>query len=215
MATKQQKGKFTKKISFVIPCYNVEQYIAETLDSILDLDYGHTNLEYEILCIVDECTDNTYKIVKKYSENYPNIRIFKTNFHRAGLNRNIGIEYAEGDYIWFVDGDDRVLPNCLYYFQNHIFYHPDAKVFHFKYLCSSNRHIGDSRGAVWGYLFKKELFEDTSLRFGDEVVHEDDNFMEKVLAKVQPVQIPNVLYFYRYPREGSLIWEFLRKQSES
>ena len=211
----KDKNKWVKKISFIIPCYNVEKFIAETLDSILNLDFEHTNFTYEILCIVDECTDKTYNIVKKYSENYPNIRIFKTNFHRAGLNRNIGIDYATGDYIWFVDGDDKVLPNCLYYFQQYTFYNPDSTLFHFKFLCSSTMQAGISRGAVWGYLFSKSIFEDTDFRFGEEEVHEDDNLMDKILAKITPVEIPTVVYYYRYPREGSLIWEHLQKQSES
>lgn len=209
------KQKLTKKISFIIPCYNVEKFISQTLDSILNLDYEHTGFEYEILCIIDKCTDKTEKIVRKYSENYPNIRIFKTEYNRAGLNRNVGIEYATGDYIWFVDGDDKVLPNCLYYFQQYLFYNPDAKLFHFKYLLSSNYNMGFSKGAVWGYLFRKDIFEDEYLRFGDEEVHEDDNFMEKILLRITPIEIPTAIYYYRYPREGSLIWNHLQKQKES
>ena len=95
------------KISGIIPIYNVEQYLSQCLDSIINQTY--TNLE--IILINDGSTDNSEKICNQYKLLDPRIIVIhKTN---GGLSdaRNTGIKIATGDYISFVDADDFIDKN--------------------------------------------------------------------------------------------------------
>ena len=95
------------KLSFIIPVYNIENYIGECLDSILSQDFD----DYEIICINDGSSDNSLSVLKKYESD--KVIIIDKNNEGSGVARNIGIERAKGEYIWFVDGDDKIEPNCL------------------------------------------------------------------------------------------------------
>lgn len=100
------------KFSFILPCYNVEKYIARCLDSILNQDIPHD--EYEIICVNDCSPDNLSNVVRQYQQEYPNIILIEhTENKTAGGARNTGIDYAQGEYIWFVDPDDQIMPNSL------------------------------------------------------------------------------------------------------
>ena len=100
------------KFSFILPCYNVEKYIGRCLDSILNQDIPHS--EYEIICVNDCSPDNLSNVVRQYQQRYPNIVLIEhTENKTAGGARNTGIEHAKGEYIWFVDPDDQIMPNSL------------------------------------------------------------------------------------------------------
>ncbi|WP_323735613.1 glycosyltransferase family 2 protein [Methanosphaera sp. ISO3-F5] len=93
-------------ISIIIPVYNLEKYVEKCFLSILNQSIGFHNLE---IIFVDDCsTDNTYNILKEYTTNYSNVKLFQTdeNSGVAGKPRNIGMKYATSDYIMFLDGDD-------------------------------------------------------------------------------------------------------------
>lgn len=95
------------KLSFVIPIFNIEKYLPKCLDSILSQEFS----DYEIICVNDGSTDNSVKILEQYAQDKIVI-INKTN-EGQGVARNVGLEKATGDYIWFVDGDDWIEENCL------------------------------------------------------------------------------------------------------
>lgn len=99
------------RLSIVIPVYNLEGYISETLDSCLEQNIPHS--DYEIICINDGSTDNSESVILGYAERYPNIRLFTQENAGVSAARNRGISLAEGRYIWFVDGDDIIASNCL------------------------------------------------------------------------------------------------------
>ena len=90
------------KISIIIPVYNVEKYLATCLDSVINQTYKNL----EILLIDDGSTDSSGLICEQYSKKDTRIKtIHKKN---GGLSdaRNVGISYASGDYISFIDSDD-------------------------------------------------------------------------------------------------------------
>ena len=91
-------------VSIIIPTYNVEKYIVQTIDSILSQEF-HTN--FEIIIIDDNSTDNTNNLIRKYVTSDSRIKSHK-NRRRKGVSgaRNTGIEIATGDWIIFLDGDD-------------------------------------------------------------------------------------------------------------
>ena len=91
------------KLSYIIPVYNVEEYLHQCIDSIL----GQTMDDYEIILIDDESPDGCPAICDEYKGKYPDL--FKVVHKKNGgpsAARNLGIELAEGEYLLFMDSDD-------------------------------------------------------------------------------------------------------------
>ena len=97
-----------KGITVIVPCYNVEKYIDKCIQSLMNQTYQ--NLE---VILVDDCsTDNTWKIINKYSKKYENIKCIKNKKNSgAGFSRNVALKEAQNDYISFIDSDDYIESN--------------------------------------------------------------------------------------------------------
>lgn len=97
-----------KKFSFIIPVYNCERLIGECIESILSVDY--TN--WELIIVNDGSTDHTESVCREYSAWDSRIRLYSLEENRGVSNaRNIGLSKASGEYVLFVDADDRVDKN--------------------------------------------------------------------------------------------------------
>lgn len=97
-------------ISIIIPAYNAEKYLRETLDSLMNQQYKNI----EIIIINDGSTDGTQEIIDEYSARYPeNIRAYKQENCGQSATRNKALEYVTGKYIAFVDADDIVEDDYL------------------------------------------------------------------------------------------------------
>lgn len=96
-----------KKISVIIPVYNVEKYLGFCLDSLLI----QTLTDIEFLCINDGSTDNSLAILEQYQKKDSRIRIITINNHGYGYAMNTGIEAASGEYLGIVEPDDYVANN--------------------------------------------------------------------------------------------------------
>jgi glycosyltransferase involved in cell wall biosynthesis len=94
------------KVSIIVPVYNVENYLAKCLDSLV----GQTLQDIEILVINDGSKDRSELVIEEYARKYPD-KIKPFTKENGGLSdaRNFGIERASGDYIGFVDSDDYVM----------------------------------------------------------------------------------------------------------
>ncbi|MGK6343071.1 glycosyltransferase family 2 protein [Chryseobacterium sp. DT-3] len=94
------------KVSIIVPVYNVENYLAKCLDSLI----GQTLQDIEILVINDGSKDRSELVIEEYARKFPD-KIKAFNKENGGLSdaRNFGIERASGDYIGFVDSDDYVM----------------------------------------------------------------------------------------------------------
>lgn len=90
------------KVSVIIPCYNVERYIDESLDSICRQTFNNL----EIICVDDGSTDNTCKIIEHRILKDNRIKLFRQEHMYAGVARNRGIEQSTGEYLCFLDSDD-------------------------------------------------------------------------------------------------------------
>lgn len=98
-------------ISVVLPVYNCEKYLRDSLDSIANQTLGIENIE---VIIVDDCsTDNSFEIAKEYESKYPSIKTVQHEYNQGcGPGRNTGLKYVTTDYVTYLDGDDIVSENA-------------------------------------------------------------------------------------------------------
>ncbi|OOM75011.1 putative glycosyltransferase EpsH [Clostridium puniceum] len=99
------------KISIILPCYNVEKYIKRCAKSLIEQSIGIENLE--LIFVNDASTDSTLSMLSEIEQEYPdNILVINMPENRKqGAARNIGLKYANADYIGFVDSDDWIEPD--------------------------------------------------------------------------------------------------------
>ena len=97
------------KISVIIPVYNVEKYLRECLESILN----QTFQDFEIICVDDGSTDRSLDILQEYKRKDDRFVILQQRHAGAGAARNHGLKLAEGKYIQFLDSDDYFEPTLL------------------------------------------------------------------------------------------------------
>lgn len=98
----QNKIDYTPKVSVIIPVYNVEPYLRECLDSVIN----QTLREIEIICVDDGSTDASLDILKEYAAKDNRITLFAPGHLGTGHCRNIALSVARGEYIGFIDPDD-------------------------------------------------------------------------------------------------------------
>lgn len=103
------------KLSVIMPVYNVEEYLEETLESVVN----QTMEDYEIILVNDGSTDNSQLIIDNYAKRYENITSIYQNNSGPGRARNKGIEVSRGEYIIFVDSDDIIPGDALFERYNH------------------------------------------------------------------------------------------------
>ena len=142
-------------ISIIVPCHNLENYIKPLLLSFHILDL--TNIKTEFIFVLDACTDRTDEVIKKYMSDL-NYKIIYCEYHKCGLARNIGFEAANGEYIWFLDGDDwiiwpNVIQDCLSTLKEQ-----NLNIIQLKFV--SNLFNREYFSMVWQYMFKKDFISD-------------------------------------------------------
>lgn len=96
-------------VSIVIPCFNVQNTVLETLDSIEQQTYPY----YEIILINDGSVDNTERILLEYAKCKDNIKVLSQANNGQASARNKGLEMANGEFVVFVDADDKLHPDFL------------------------------------------------------------------------------------------------------
>ncbi len=194
-----------RKISVIIPCYNVEKYIDRCLESIEDQTCGMDSLE--VVLVDDVSTDHTFAHLLAFEEKYPdNVLVVSCQENSGpGTARNIGMEYASGEYIAFVDSDDKVdrtmfqrmyeameshnceVVECGYNLFTDIEEIPARKIpvergkedyFLTTDTGGARRRLilNFFKSAVWGRLYRRSFLEKYALRFPDGINYGEDNF---------------------------------------
>ena len=97
------------KISIIMPIYNAEIYLEESVNSILNQNFE----DFELICIDDGSTDNSLAILNEISKKDSRLRVISQKNLGAGAARNKGIKESLGEYICFIDSDDYVIPEYL------------------------------------------------------------------------------------------------------
>ncbi|MDR3058406.1 MAG: glycosyltransferase [Prevotella sp.] len=208
------------EFSLIIPVYNVQDFLAECLDSCIN----QTFKDIEIICINDCSPDDSYKILEQYVKNDFRIKVI-THTQNRGLGgaRNTGIEAATGKYCWFIDSDDSILLNACEILHS-VITKTAADIIRFSWInyyydtCSKTKSIIDGGSGSWPYdilLTKKDFTKlDVptlqawayitrysllkSRKFRENVVHEDDDFTPILFAEANSIYCVNyTLYSYR------------------
>ncbi|MBQ9920107.1 MAG: glycosyltransferase family 2 protein, partial [Clostridia bacterium] len=101
--------ELNKKVSIIVPVYNVAEYLEDCLNSLVNQSYENI----EIISINDGSKDNSLEILKTFAEKDLRIKVFDNENHGVSYTRNFGIKNCTGDYIAFVDSDDIVAKNYI------------------------------------------------------------------------------------------------------
>ncbi len=177
------------KFSFIIPIYNVENYLCKCLDSIL----AQTYKDYEIILIDDGSRDRSGEIADAYAEKYPEkIRVFHQKNGGQGEARNTGIAMARGKYLLMVDSDDYIAEWMLEVAEKYLDkYDDDILIFNFiteeingtqhleslhkveKHTWISPKEYIFEAPAPWNKIFRASLFQGTNVRFPARIIYED------------------------------------------
>ena len=209
-------------ISIIIPIYNVEQYVQRCLESVISQDYGDSCVE---CVIVDDCTpDRSMDIVRQIVSGYSGVLCFRLLEHKEnrGLSaaRNTGLVQATGDYIFFMDSDDYLLPDSFRYLLSYVKNYPEAdmimgNVRNCKYgdTLISNLHepcfINDCNVFVprmlhhqiyhyaWNKLIRRRLLMDYNVRFIEGILYEDLCWSYELSSYLSSILIlPQITYVY-------------------
>lgn len=190
-------------ISIIIPCYNVEKYLAKCLDSLIK----QTKREIEFIVINDGSTDNTDQIIKEYMIKDKRIKYYKNKNHGIGYTRNYGIDKALGKYILFVDSDDYIeldtceylynkaendnldIVICDYYREFEDGKQQEEKLINFKNttLKETPELISKINLSPWNKLYKTELIKDNNINFIETLKYEDAPFVSIALDKAKKI----------------------------
>ena len=199
-----------KKVSIIIPVYNVEKYIRRCLNSLVN----QTLSDIEIIVVNDGTPDNSQTIIDEYVKKYPNkvISIIKENGGQ-GSARNLGLEKATGEYIGYVDSDDYVELNMYEELYNKAKESNSDIIVCGNNLQSENYELISKddvetefllgKMAVWNKLYKRKILIDNKIKFRSKVWYEDLDFTMKVYFSSKKISyVDNHLYNYLL-REGS------------
>ena len=96
-----------KKLSIILPVYNVEKFLPDCLDSIYNQDIAED--EFEIIAVIDGSPDNSKAVLLNYSKIHKNITLIEQENSGVSVARNNGLRNATGKYIWFIDPDDLIV----------------------------------------------------------------------------------------------------------
>lgn len=204
--------------SIIIPMHNAEKFILEALKS---LEIQHFK-NYECLVIDDHSTDNSKKIVEDYQKKNLNIsiQIYETKMNKwgPGSARNIGMDNAKGEYILFLDADDKLNdeyvlekinetikqnPNVEIILLGHkkVWYSKNGKVLREKQYFPKRKHMDkcyqiarNMEGIIWSYCFKSELFQKNKIRFPENTIWEDLIPKLILFSHAKPESIKRNLY---------------------
>jgi glycosyltransferase involved in cell wall biosynthesis len=204
------------KYSFIIPVYNGEKYIDNCLSSILNQTYKN----FEVIIINDGSTDKSLDILKKYSKENRNIRIYDIKNKGVSNARNYGVSNAIGDYFIFVDVDDYVDLNMLEYINTEL-NNRNLDLVKYNYCKVKNIDMKKSIDPITSevlngedallkfidnkvpfdltciYAYKTEYFKKNKFIFEVNRYHEDFGLIPYVIMKSKKVLIiDKILYYY-------------------
>lgn len=197
-------------VSIVVPAHNVEKYICDCLNSLINQSYR----DLEIIVIDDGSTDTTGKLCDSFAEKDCRIKIVHKKQGGVSSARNLGIALASGEWITFVDSDDwlkqdiiaKMMPalkndllNCFgydvvdvngLYAEKEAFYTGELSreelIANVVYLCDEKYNLGNFYRAIWGKLLRTDIIKNNDIRFSEDLtMGEDALFLVQYLQFVK------------------------------
>lgn len=213
-------------VSIVIPIYKVEAYIADCLQSVCAQTYS----QLEVILVNDATPDDSMEQaapwIEKLRERFE-VKVV-THEHNRGLSaaRNTGINEATGDWIYFLDSDDEITPNCIELLVKEVEKHPDVDfvignvefvgaTWNFPLRCDAyvvgNENIlRDYTTNKWymmavNRLYSKNYIKKNNLYFKKGLLHEDELYSFQVASTAQAMAaVYENTYIYKVRTEGSI-----------
>lgn len=219
-----------KRFSIIIPAYNVEEYVGECLDSVLNQSF--TN--FEVILVNDGSKDNTPEICKSYVEKDNRIRYYSKENGGLSHTRNYAIDRADGEYLYFLDSDDILEEKALEKLNTIIEKeNPDIIATRFRVLNNINGELTDSskfpeivlnNSALSTtdkfeqcYLYgdisptatltvpKLKYINDHNFRFCNGILHEDELWTPQIFLNAGTISFcEESCYQYRINRDGAI-----------
>ena len=220
------------KVSIIIPVYNVEKYLEECLESVIN----QTLKEIEIICIDDGSTDKSPKILEEFSKKDSRIHIISKENEGQAIARNIGIKEAIGEYIGFIDSDDIIDKNMFkklyenahnnsldiimckittfdetnnkineddWYYSLKCFNGFEKKIFNH---IDTQKFTDEISVTPVNKLYKRDFLMENNLFFPENLIFEDEVFFYDMYLSAKRISIYNEnLYYYRINRLGSTV----------
>lgn len=218
------------ELSIVIPVYNVEKYLLECIESIVNQRYKN----YEIILVDDGSCDRCPKICDFYSKKYSNIKTVHIKNAGLGNARNIGIKESKGKYVSFVDADDFIkkesllnimnkikkmnatdmfLMNGVKIYENYKQKSIDSQLSEYDFNKLNNKKLMINNicnmkkypGSACTKIYRRDFLIENNLFFETKVLSEDLLFVFKTLILAKKIcYINDVYYCYRQKRTGSI-----------
>lgn len=208
------------RLSIIIPVYNVQEYILDCVRSI-----ARQNLaQCEVILVDDGSTDDSISQVRHFigQQHLLHWRILEKKNGGLSSARNFGLEAADGDYVWFVDSDDMIVPGAVDVLLQNLshFSNPDLVAFQFvryehtvpSIKVTQSTSVESENGEqfiqslfersredfAWSYITKAEVLIKNSIRFPDGRTFEDMATTYKIgYFSSTVILLPSVLYLYR------------------
>ena len=214
------------KFSFIIPVYNVVQYLDECIQSVLAQSYK----DYEIVLVDDGSTDGSEKLFDKYASEYEQIRVIHQKNAGVSVSRNVGIQAAQGEYFIFIDSDDVWIGDKLGLLAEKIKEEPDIIAFEHQTFNENEELNKEKKEFVfpeiperangkqflkvileeamrkstfyhwnpWSYCYKKEFFIKNKFQYPEKMTFEDLKVTYQVLLDARKIIVVHeVIYGYR------------------
>lgn len=216
------------KLSVIVPVYNVEKYLQQCLDSIIN----QTLKDMEIICVNDGSTDGSLAILEEYAQKDNRVKIINKPNSGYGHTMNSGIDAASGEYIGIIESDDFIAED-MYQELYELAVKDDADVaksnwFHYfskddssrkRYKISKSRAFNVLNGkenkfllrispSVWSAIYKKDFLKSNNIRFLETAgaSYQDISFSFKVYALAKRVVLTDKAYlYYRQDNENSSV----------
>lgn len=208
-----------KKVSVIVPVYNVEEYIDKCLDTLTN----QTFKDYELIIINDGSPDNSESIILDYQKKYPKlIKYYKKENGGLSSARNYGIEKSTGEYLMFIDSDDYVSNDMVEKLYNKIDKEQSDMVIcnYYRVTCKgkfiknyninlgttnikSNPEILLNKQAAWNKIYKKELFSQN--KFDEGKYYEDLRLIPKLYLECKKIAFIDDFCYYYIERDNSIM----------
>ena len=207
------------RFSIIIPVYNVEPYLRQSLDSVLGQTFG----DWEAVCVNDGSTDGSAAILEEYAVRDLRIKVITQVNGGLSAARNTGLRESKGEYVLFVDSDDWIEPDTLSCISKCL-NGEDMLCFGGWQGDQMEIPVAESRLNGWDYYnrhalehhvfpfvcvvlrcYRRHFLLDNSLTFKEGILHEDNHFTPRACLAAKCVSvIPDALYHYRV-RPGSIM----------